>query len=293
MSQRNQSGHYQHKDRVKTEEEILLDCIAHEREDSRSIQCIVDYLTQRPQNPLTKEEAHLTAHTYIEESKDNNTHWQTWLSPSLLSYVPRTLTIRTPPQPPATPQPQSRLLSLPPELLIQILIYTLARSPPTILVGTESSLQPPIARTSRLLRKETLPLFYGMNAFIFPLTTHPHLQGSLRWLAMLGDKHVGHLQNLIFLGFIKEMLPHGIAMAVGCHYTLVNERVAINLRSLTAKVQADEDAAPDMMGAWEGHMAELREYLQGYEVGEREVRVMVEHFARGMADEECGEALGW
>ncbi|KAF2163996.1 hypothetical protein M409DRAFT_57097 [Zasmidium cellare ATCC 36951] len=309
----------------KGEEEILLDCVAHEREDSKSVQCVVDYLMQRWRNPLTEEEAFSAARAFVEETKNHSAHWATWISSSLLTYSPKKLKPRPPPRPsiwrqdhmqaPTTTQPWSRLLSLPTELLLSILSYTILPSskttpfaPPTstrgLLIGTLSSTHPPIARTCRRLRHETLPLFYSLNTFIFPLTTFSALHTSHLFLAALTDKYVPCLQNILLLGFDRVPLlshlnhphpvPHGIAMALAGRYTLRPVRIAVNLRSLSMEIQTEVPRGGEWLCKWEGYLRELKEWLGDVEVGEAEVRTLVSEFGRGVEDlERRGRRVEW
>lgn len=212
-------------------------------------------------------------------------------------------------------QPWSRLLSLPAELRIEIFTYAVHPSKNTtpfsdkstdrgIIVGTQASLHPPIALTCRQLRHETLPIFYSTNTFIFFIDTFTSLRKAQIWLSHLTDKFCAQLQNILFLGFdrlpllhlwpLAQALPHGIAMTLRRHYQLETVRIGVNLRTVTMNLETELPNGGEWLIKWEGILAELREAMDGREVGEGFLTTMVTEFGKGCEDvERRGKRVYW
>lgn len=55
---------------------------------------------------------------------------------------------------------------------------------------------PPITQVSRLLRDETLPIYYGVNTFSISLMRERNVRMAKRWLAAVGDVGVSRMRRL-------------------------------------------------------------------------------------------------
>ena len=87
------------------------------------------------------------------------------------------------------PPKTSPLLALPPELREQIFSYAVFSSKPTVTFRLdkyqretyEQASQPPLTRVSRQIRRESLPLYFENNAFVFH-TEGLKAEDAARWL---------------------------------------------------------------------------------------------------------------
>lgn len=109
-----------------------------------------------------------------------------------------------------------RLFDLPPELWLRVCEFAVIR-PSTIRVGKEPSLvdqvaitrQPAITRTCRLLRHESLPLFYSSNTFEML-----HCSGvpcPRNWIKAIGSDHRRRMKSMLMSEFEKSAFAYNFA----------------------------------------------------------------------------------
>ncbi|KAK8203359.1 hypothetical protein M8818_005337 [Zalaria obscura] len=117
----------------------------------------------------------------------------------------------------------STFLDLPPELRVRIyrLCITDNRNRMASDVMTLSLyntytghglLQPAISRVSRLLRQESLPIFYASMHFVVhahypPKRDNPHIDRLFQWVRSLGDANAAHVGNLRLVLNEVELQP--------------------------------------------------------------------------------------
>nr|POE49216.1 hypothetical protein CFP56_32366 [Quercus suber] len=101
-----------------------------------------------------------------------------------------------------SPQPRSRLLDLPSELRDLIFEYALT-SPSTVVTfrldpyqedSYSQAVQPALTRANRQVRRESLPVWYGHNAFVMH-TEATKADHTLRWLAC-NERHLQLLRKV-------------------------------------------------------------------------------------------------
>lgn len=102
----------------------------------------------------------------------------------------------------------TNFLDLPPELRIQIYQHVLIRNQPTIIgeayrwslvkhsIGRQLA-QPSITRASRLIRNESLPIFYGENMFIAREIFWSRRKTVQKWLSAIGLWNRALLKNCL------------------------------------------------------------------------------------------------
>ncbi|KAK6419437.1 hypothetical protein LTR81_007517 [Elasticomyces elasticus] len=116
----------------------------------------------------------------------------------------------------------SHLLNLPAELRVQILEYLLVK-PYSITISSTMenperfdatwrlAVEPPIARASRQLRREALPMYYGLNTFEVDLVHRRSyrmpssskadmsygFKGAIYWIDRLDTKRRNMIQNIL------------------------------------------------------------------------------------------------
>ncbi|TKA31793.1 hypothetical protein B0A50_01872 [Salinomyces thailandicus] len=96
-----------------------------------------------------------------------------------------------------------RLLDLPPELWTRICQLDITRPPSTVITKAahantvcRQTTQPPLTRTSRLLRSETLPIFYNLHTFVIVDNYADVDDGVVKWLDSIGKRNRRCLKRL-------------------------------------------------------------------------------------------------
>ncbi|KAF2723433.1 hypothetical protein K431DRAFT_282895 [Polychaeton citri CBS 116435] len=70
------------------------------------------------------------------------------------------------------------------------------------------AVQPPITRVNRLIRSETLPLFYSSNTISAQLDQTEDLALAKQWLHAIGDSNTRHLRHMSLCGWTKIVFGH-------------------------------------------------------------------------------------
>lgn len=103
-----------------------------------------------------------------------------------------------------------RLLELPPELWSRICRFAILDQPMVIIKGaaypadvTQQVRQPSLTRVCRLLRKETLPVFYASVAFVI-LDSWADVEGVIEWLDRIGANNRRSLKQLYLASAAKS-----------------------------------------------------------------------------------------
>lgn len=91
-----------------------------------------------------------------------------------------------------SPTNMARLLDLPPE--IRNKIWSLAIPPSRVHVGYKAGVQPAISSTNRLIRKETLPMFYARTIFTLCVEHLYHRWQVEKWIKAIGESNVRHIR---------------------------------------------------------------------------------------------------
>lgn len=134
------------------------------------------------------------------------------------------------------PPKTSPLLALPPELREQVFSYAVFSSKPTVTFRLdkyqretyEQASQPPLTRVSRQIRRESLPLYFENNAFVFH-TEGLKAEDAARWLHR-NSSHLGRLYCLkIWVRYVaaNERTPASGALAVECRHDVRSGRWAV------------------------------------------------------------------
>ncbi|KAI5362191.1 hypothetical protein Slin14017_G074280 [Septoria linicola] len=115
-------------------------------------------------------------------------------------------TNESPPSPPSITG-LSSFESLPSEL--RNYIYELSGGlcdDPICLHGPEKVVQPAITRVSKLIREETLPIFYGNHHFVLRLLsqTGPEKSRILLWLDAIGHRNASRLRSVHIVNARKQ-----------------------------------------------------------------------------------------
>ena len=121
------------------------------------------------------------------------------------------------------PNGDNLFFKLPPELRNRIYEFALLQRTPIVIICQQAcgqhsrrhAMQPALSRTCRLLRKETLPIFYGQHTFL--IAFYPHAPAAEAWLSAIGLENLGLLRNVLIRATAWErkegMVERGSAYA--------------------------------------------------------------------------------